>query len=179
MRAHPVQHPASSSREGGPPPARPAVPGQPGSGPDRREFLVRAAAWVAAAGALLFTVAGVLRFLIPNVHYASSPRVRVSPDRCPEGVTYLERHRLFLVRRGRTFRALSGVCTHLGCSVAHTASGRGFRCPCHGSRFDEEGRVVEGPARRPLPWLAVEQAADGSLVIDRSRPVSEHEALTI
>jgi menaquinol-cytochrome c reductase iron-sulfur subunit len=152
---------------------------QPAPGPDRREFLVGAAGWVVAAGALLFSVAGIVRFLIPNVHYAPSPRIRIPLNRYPEGVTYLARYRLFLVRRGRSFRALSGVCTHLGCSVAQAASGKGFHCPCHGSRFDEEGRAVEGPARRPLPWLAVEQAADGSLVIDRSRMVSQHEVLTI
>ena len=168
------------SRSAKPPRATPAPSGPPGSGRSRREFLVWVASWAATAGALLLSVAGSIRFLVPNVHYTPSPRIRIRrPNRYPEGVTYLERYRLFLVRRGRTFRALSGVCTHLGCAVAQTASGRGFCCPCHGSRFDEAGRVVEGPAPRSLPWLAVEQAADGALVIDRSRPVSEHEALTI
>jgi Rieske Fe-S protein len=41
------------------------------------------------------------------------------------------------------------TCTHLRCRVA-PVSGGGFSCPCHGSRYDEEGRPVSGPAPRPL-----------------------------
>ena len=49
---------------------------------------------------------------------------------------------------GTSFRALSAVCTHLGCNVR--PSGRFLQCPCHGSTYDLEGRVTRGPAERPL-----------------------------
>ena len=49
---------------------------------------------------------------------------------------------------GNTFRALSGVCTHLGCNVR--PSGRFLQCPCHGSTYDLDGRVTRGPAELPL-----------------------------
>ena len=51
--------------------------------------------------------------------------------------------------------ALSPVCTHLWCQVAWNPAERSWDCPCHGSRFDTEGRVLQGPAvegleQRPL-----------------------------
>jgi Rieske Fe-S protein len=46
--------------------------------------------------------------------------------------------------------ALSSICTHQGCQVAFNALERSWDCPCHGSRFDIDGRVLDGPATRPL-----------------------------
>lgn len=51
------------------------------------------------------------------------------------------------------FSCLSAICTHTGCTVAW--AGKGFNCPCHGSRFDATGRVLQGPAGRPLPSIPV------------------------
>ncbi|MGW7824168.1 FAD-dependent oxidoreductase [Streptomyces puniciscabiei] len=46
--------------------------------------------------------------------------------------------------------AVSARCTHLGCLVAFNRAERAWECPCHGSRFDVDGRVIQGPAVRPL-----------------------------
>lgn len=56
--------------------------------------------------------------------------------------------------------ALSGVCTHLGCTVLPGAGA--LQCPCHDSRFDLTGSVLQGPAVNGL--LRYEVAFDGTTV---------------
>ena len=47
-------------------------------------------------------------------------------------------------REGNKLAAISTTCTHLGCIIG--LSDTGFACPCHGSRFDPYGKVLNGPA---------------------------------
>jgi glycine/D-amino acid oxidase-like deaminating enzyme/nitrite reductase/ring-hydroxylating ferredoxin subunit len=46
--------------------------------------------------------------------------------------------------------AVSATCPHLGCQVAFNTAERSWDCPCHGSRFDVSGQVLQGPAVRGL-----------------------------
>ncbi len=68
---------------------------------------------------------------------------------------------LLLSGRARGFSALSLVCTHLGCTVE--SKPEGFVCPCHGSRFDLQGKVTRGPAGNPLNSLRTGITSDGKL----------------
>jgi menaquinol-cytochrome c reductase iron-sulfur subunit len=56
--------------------------------------------------------------------------------------------------------AFSPLCTHLGCAYRWEESRREFMCPCHGSWFDLEGRVIAGPAPRPLDRYEVRMEGD-------------------
>ncbi|MFC4929855.1 FAD-dependent oxidoreductase [Massilia sp. GCM10023247] len=55
--------------------------------------------------------------------------------------------------------ALSATCTHLGCVVHWNSAERSWDCPCHGSRFDLEGRVLHGPAAKALERVELYPAA--------------------
>lgn len=69
-----------------------------------------------------------------------------------------------LVQRDQTgFSALSLLCTHLGCTVEDMPEG--FQCPCHGSRYDSNGKVTRGPAAQPLQSLRVEVNAKGNVIL--------------
>lgn len=60
------------------------------------------------------------------------------------------------------YAALSPICTHLGCTVE--IQGSRIVCPCHGSTYDREGRVLQGPAERALTRYPT-TIEDGVLVI--------------
>ena len=61
-----------------------------------------------------------------------------------------------------SFKAFSAVCTHQGCIVGSISNGA-IHCPCHGSAFSiKDGSVVNGPATRPLPPVAIK--VDGTSI---------------
>jgi len=115
----------------------------------RRKFITT----LALAGASLVLL---WRYLTPpslsrRQVVARAPRADVPA----EGALVFSQERVALMREGDTVYALDLVCTHLGCTVTVTSSG--LSCPCHGSRFDRQGRVLKGPADRTLRRLKVEE----------------------
>jgi Rieske Fe-S protein len=57
------------------------------------------------------------------------------------------------------FKGFSTVCPHKGCDVSKVENGT-IDCPCHGSKFNLEGAVVQGPADKPLTAKAVTVQGD-------------------
>ncbi len=151
-------------------------------GPDeklqRRTFLTLSLGWCSAAFACVASVAAAGRFLVPNVLYEPDRRFKAfKPEDYSEGPTFMPNLRVFLFRKGNTFRAASAVCTHLGCTV--NLSGAGFHCPCHGSVFDTSGAVVSGPAPNGLAWFQISLSRDGHLVIDTAQLVRPDKYLVV
>jgi len=56
-----------------------------------------------------------------------------------------------------------GLCTHLGCVPSRKPSG--WFCPCHGSEYDNSGRILQGPAPRNLDLPPYKFLADSKLLI--------------
>ena len=54
-----------------------------------------------------------------------------------------------------SFDALSLVCTHEGCGMNYQENNQILFCPCHGSKFDLNGNVLQGPATRPVTKYTV------------------------
>ena len=144
--------------------------GETGPNPDstdRRDFLSRlgvGACAAAAVGSGLVT----LDYLKPKVLFEPATTFRAgSPADYPDGtVRFNKERKAYVVGCPNGVYALSAVCTHLGCITRFLSDQGAIACPCHGSRFDLEGNVVEGPAPRPLPWLDVGLDNAGLLVVD-------------
>jgi menaquinol-cytochrome c reductase iron-sulfur subunit len=151
-------------------------------------------------GSVLLGMAGLtyqsFRSLIPNLLYEPAQRVKIgSPLNLAEGMTFLSDIRLYVFREGKAFYAVSGACTHLGCTVKYTklqqpkqVEIRGgqrsinfeFHCPCHGSRFHADGTNYAGPAPGPLRWYHMELSPDdGQLLVDMNREVEQNFRLTV
>lgn len=110
--------------------------------------------FIASLIALPLVLAGLWRFLTPK-GVKKPTLLQVAIVDIPVGAALVFRQeRVAVMREGDSFIAISLVCTHLGCTVSVTPEG--MVCPCHGSRFDRMGKVLTGPADRPLMRLAVE-----------------------
>ena len=105
----------------------------------------------ALGGAALLAALG--RFLLPRKPDGRALLTVPRADLPVRGALVYREARVAVICDGAAISALSLVCTHLGCTVTVTPTE--LVCPCHGSRFDRTGKVLAGPAPRPLPLLQV------------------------
>lgn len=130
----------------------------------RRDFLkLLRNGFLYLSGAL--ALGGLLRFLDFEAAPAPKTDFNLGPvQNYPlPSQTILTELPALLIHDESGFRALSLTCTHLGCTVESNADG--FACPCHGSRFDQTGRVLHGPAAKPLASLRIELTEDNELIL--------------
>jgi cytochrome b6-f complex iron-sulfur subunit len=138
----------------------------------RRRLLI----WLSSVGlfgsAVISAVSNFL-FIKPRATYGQPSRFAIGrpEDFAPGTRIALGNERVCVVREGDKFAAISITCTHLGCIVGTSATG--FACPCHGSRFDQDGNVTGGPAPKPLPWYQVSLAPNGELEVDKGAEVKQ------
>lgn len=161
-----------------------AIRAEPAEAIPRRGFLRRAGTYV-LTGAFVAQAVALVRALWPDVLYEPSARFKVgAPSEFPEGISFIEARRLFIWRAGNDFFAMSAVCTHLGCTVKASAGqapgSTEFHCPCHGSRYRDDGTNYAGPAPRPLERYRLEIAPDdGQMLVDSASPVDKSFRLAV
>ena len=151
---------------------------------DRRALIARLGVGFAGA-AMAAPIVMSARSLVPNALSEAPRKVKVGPpDHFADGATFLKEERVFVFRDGKTFHCLSAICTHLGCTVQLVRKDRTqafeFHCPCHGSRYREDGTNYSGPAPRPLDYLRLELAPDDAqLVVDLGKTENKGYRFTL
>jgi nitrite reductase/ring-hydroxylating ferredoxin subunit len=120
---------------------------------------------------LAASVAELLRYMRFEPPAAQATRFTLgAPASLPELPVYIEEAQVWLHKDGAGFYAVDGICTHLGCTVNLQSDGT-YYCPCHSSRFAQDGTVMHGPATLPLPFVKLSWSSDGQLVVDRAEQV--------
>ena len=141
----------------------------------RRKFLTRL-----GLGAIALTTGGVFTsigaYLLPKLNYEPSSSFAIGwPEDYQVGeMKLLDSQQIFVFRTPDGFQVVSDICTHLGCAYRPYGPADGehdvvhAHCPCHGSIFARDGRVLGGPAPRPEPFYHLSLSPSGMLVVDKA-----------
>ena len=144
----------------------------------RRDFLneiTMGALGIAGLGGAALTY----QYFSPNVLFEPPMTFRAgNPDLYPvNSVTIVPDQQVYIVRTPAGFFAVSAVCTHLGCVTQWKPEANLIACPCHGSKFQPDGKKIEGPAPRPLPHYSIALTADGDLLVDKLQTIKPDQVL--
>jgi len=126
-------------------------------------------------------LASFVSFFYPVIRYLIPPRVvdlggdqvvagKVG-DLKPNGAKIFRfgtRPALLVMTAEGEYRALSAVCTHLGCTVQYRSDLHEIWCACHNGLYDLNGRNISGPPPRPLQAFQVNVRGD-EIVVSRKR----------
>lgn len=118
----------------------------------------------------LLSILGSLAFFYPILQFVGF-RIPIKPtlvniNKPVPASGYLVTTGFILFDREDKCWALSRTCTHLGCKINYHEDQDFLECPCHQSRFNvETGKVIKGPAQKPLSFLPVEKRSDDPLYV--------------
>ncbi len=130
----------------------------------RRRF-----AWAMIAAFLTAWFLAFFRFFLPRTLFEPATSFKVGyPQDYGLGVDtkWQQRYRIWVDRRPDRLFVIYARCTHLGCTPDWKPAENKFKCPCHGSGYDDEGVNFEGPAPRPMDRAHIELAPDGQILVN-------------
>lgn len=140
--------------------------------PSRREFLNYI--WAASIVLLIGEAsAGLIWFAMPRFKEGSfGSTFTISPDDLPELASSPNSNtvgRFWIAQPQEGLVMLYVVCTHLGCLYKWVGTNNRFECPCHGSKYELNGKYIEGPAPRSLDrFYMIISFADGTTATTNS-----------
>lgn len=143
----------------------------------RRDFIKRLPVWAAVFAGILASISLLRQFYPRLSRYQKRFKIGSKNNFPVNTFTYLADRKLFIYRDHEGIRAVSAICTHLGCIIEK--SDEGFQCPCHGSCYNEDGEVLSGAATKDLPWYSLKKDVDGQIVVDQSRLVDPDQKFYI
>ena len=101
-------------------------------------------------GLILFPYVLFLFLMVRKHTSVTKPKaIRIAND-ASEGISF--HGDVICIRSGEELSIYSSKCTHLGCQIDKSENGM-LVCPCHGSSFDQKGKVKKGPAANALKAL--------------------------
>jgi cytochrome b6-f complex iron-sulfur subunit len=86
---------------------------------------------------------------------------------------WIDSHHLVVIHHDKKIYACTSRCTHRFADVE--VDGDGMTCPRHGSQFDAEGKVTQGPAKGSLLRFAVSRDSNDHLIIDRTKKFDDSQ----
>ena len=135
----------------------------------RNDFLTKA---ITSWFILIFTpiIYGIIKYIVPpklddeKAQKKQVAKVSDITETAPKIIRVNKKPVILIKTKDGQIRALSAVCTHLGCLVEYHPELTRFHCNCHGSEFDLEGKNISGPAPKPLQALRVEVKSDDVII---------------
>jgi isorenieratene synthase len=101
-------------------------------------------------------------------------RVAHNPLLSTESATYYGAGDRVFITRGDREGVLSLTCTHQGCTVGRQPDGS-LLCPCHGARYDADGRIIQGPARQDLARYRIARQQGDEVELIAANPSTQPE----
>ena len=111
--------------------------------------------------------------------------VGVPADFTAAGLHILAGTKVLVGRDDKGLYALTSICPHEFCDMdgkqggqpVGSVTGQGIICNCHGSKFDNYGAVIKGPANKPLKAYSMALGCDGKVYVDKTHVVSIDQRL--
>ena len=141
----------------------------------RRSFLEKLLGFFVLMTGISF-IGPIIAYLTPRKEKRGR-NILLTPDGSPISVKELDKkpylvgmgiegEPTIVIRYEGELRALSAVCTHLGCLVKWLPSKGEFFCPCHAGRFDANGVNIAGPPPSPLKRFHVFVTKEGYIGLE-------------
>ena len=139
---------------------------------NRREFVA-----AVACAACLCGMGGMENLLADDTTQPSTTLdAGAKSDYAKDGITTTwigQPNRVIIIRHGGKIYASTSVCPHRQVTINEGADNNSFECPRHHSKFDIDGNVTQGPAKKALVRYAISVDANGHLIVDKSQKFTD------